>query len=83
MVRGWSSLAEGESFCAVAVWRLIENTYEGRRLYVDDLVTMKPVVRAASADSCLAGCNVRGSWLVTCWRSIPAFSAAAPQILFS
>ena len=23
----------------VAVWRVIENTYEGRRLYVDDLVT--------------------------------------------
>lgn len=23
---------------AVGVWRLIENTYEGRRLYVDDLV---------------------------------------------
>ena len=23
----------------VALWRLIENTYEGRRLYVDDLVT--------------------------------------------
>lgn len=24
---------------AVTLWRLIENTYEGRRLYVDDLVT--------------------------------------------
>jgi GNAT superfamily N-acetyltransferase len=24
---------------ALALWRLIENTYEGRRLYVDDLVT--------------------------------------------
>ena len=23
----------------VALWRVIENTYEGRRLYVDDLVT--------------------------------------------
>ena len=31
-------VAEAESVCAVAVWRLIENTYEGRRLYVDDLV---------------------------------------------
>ena len=28
----------GEVLC-VAVWRLIENTYEGRRLYVDDLVS--------------------------------------------
>ncbi len=27
------------SVAAVALWRLIENTYEGRRLYVDDLVT--------------------------------------------
>lgn len=31
-------VAEGETVCAVALWRLIENTYEGRRLYVDDLV---------------------------------------------
>ena len=23
----------------IALWRLIENTYEGKRLYVDDLVT--------------------------------------------
>lgn len=30
---------EGEMVRGVAVWRLIENTYEGRRLYVDDLVT--------------------------------------------
>ena len=32
-------VAEGEEVVALAVWRLIENTYEGRRLYVDDLVT--------------------------------------------
>jgi len=31
--------AQGEAVCGVALWRLIENTYEGRRLYVDDLVT--------------------------------------------
>ena len=31
--------AEGETVAGVALWRLIENTYEGRRLYVDDLVT--------------------------------------------
>lgn len=31
--------AEGDAVRGVAVWRLIENTYEGRRLYVDDLVT--------------------------------------------
>lgn len=31
--------AQGEAVLGVALWRLIENTYEGRRLYVDDLVT--------------------------------------------
>ncbi len=31
--------AEGAEVRGVAVWRLVENTYEGRRLYVDDLVT--------------------------------------------
>lgn len=31
--------ADGETVAGVALWRLIENTYEGRRLYVDDLVT--------------------------------------------
>jgi GNAT superfamily N-acetyltransferase len=30
---------EGEMVLGVALWRLVENTYEGRRLYVDDLVT--------------------------------------------
>ncbi len=30
---------EGDAVRGVALWRLIENTYEGRRLYVDDLVT--------------------------------------------
>lgn len=31
--------AKGQEVVGVAVWRLIENTYEGLRLYVDDLVT--------------------------------------------
>lgn len=31
--------AGGDNVLGVAVWRVIENTYEGRRLYVDDLVT--------------------------------------------
>lgn len=30
---------EGDEVHGVALWRLIENTYEGRRFYVDDLVT--------------------------------------------
>ena len=34
-----SVATEGAAVRGVAVWRLIENTYEGRRLYVDDLVS--------------------------------------------
>lgn len=30
---------DGEAVVCVALWRIIENTYEGRRLYVDDLVS--------------------------------------------
>lgn len=30
---------DDEAVVSVALWRVIENTYEGRRLYVDDLVT--------------------------------------------
>ncbi|MDR0775210.1 MAG: GNAT family N-acetyltransferase [Azonexus sp.] len=32
-------VVENGAVRALALWRLIENTYEGRRLYVDDLVT--------------------------------------------
>ena len=34
-----SVVAEAAEVRGVAVWRVIENTYEGRRLFVDDLVT--------------------------------------------
>jgi GNAT superfamily N-acetyltransferase len=30
---------EGHAVKGLALWRLVENTYEGRRLYVEDLVT--------------------------------------------
>lgn len=30
---------EGDAVRGVALWRVIENTFEGRRLYVDDLVS--------------------------------------------
>ena len=30
---------EGAAVRGIALWRVIENTYEGRRLYVEDLVT--------------------------------------------
>ncbi|MCF8149539.1 MAG: GNAT family N-acetyltransferase [Burkholderiaceae bacterium] len=30
---------EGDAVRGVALWRVIENTYEGRRFYVDDLVS--------------------------------------------
>ena len=32
-------VVDGDVAVCVALWRLIENTYEGRRLYVDDLVS--------------------------------------------
>lgn len=32
-------LASGERVLGLALWRIVENTYEGRRLYVDDLVS--------------------------------------------
>jgi len=34
-----SVATEGDAVRGVALWRVIENTYEGRRLYVDDLVS--------------------------------------------
>ncbi len=33
-----SVLVEDEKIVAIALWRIIENTYEGRRFYIDDLV---------------------------------------------
>jgi GNAT superfamily N-acetyltransferase len=32
-------VVEEDAVVCVAVWRIVENTYEGRRLYVDDLVS--------------------------------------------
>ena len=32
-------VVDDRAVLSLAVWRLIENTYEGRRLYVDDLVS--------------------------------------------
>lgn len=32
-------VVDDDTVVCVALWRLIENTYEGRRLYVDDLVS--------------------------------------------
>ena len=32
-------VVEGDEVVSVSVWRIIENTHEGRRLYVDDLVS--------------------------------------------
>jgi hypothetical protein len=34
-----SVATENSEVRGIALWRVIENTYEGRRLYVDDLVT--------------------------------------------
>lgn len=45
-------LVEGEAVVAVAIWRVVENTYEGRRLYVDDLVSDE-ARRSRGAGKCL------------------------------
>lgn len=34
-----SLAVEGETVEGLAIWRLVDNTYEQRRLYIDDLVT--------------------------------------------
>jgi GNAT superfamily N-acetyltransferase len=58
---------KGDKVLGVAVWRLIENTYEGRRLYVDDLVTDethrshgvgKGLLNYLEERAHLLGCNV-------------------------
>ncbi len=36
------AVLDGGKVVGIALWRLIENTYEGKRLYVDDLVTHEP-----------------------------------------
>lgn len=49
------SLLVGDgAVAAVAVWRVIENTYEGRRLHVDDLV-VDAAQRSAGAGRALLG----------------------------
>jgi hypothetical protein len=63
---------EGDAVCAVALWRVIENTYEGRRLYVDDLVTDEGIVRGVSGKCCSTGWRRKArSSAAMCWRSIP------------
>ncbi len=59
--------ARGDTVLGVALWRLFENTYEGRRLYVDDLVSDaahrsagigKALVGWLEAKARYLGCNV-------------------------
>ena len=47
-----SVLVEGDLVRGVAVWRIIENTYEGRRCYIDDLV-VDSFVRSTGAGKAL------------------------------
>ncbi|MDP1609729.1 MAG: GNAT family N-acetyltransferase [Sulfuritalea sp.] len=62
-----SLATEGQAVRGVAVWRLVENTYEGRRLYIDDLVTDaahrsrgvgKFLISQLEARARALGCNV-------------------------
>lgn len=45
-------VVDGEAVLAVAIWRVIENTSEGRRLYVDDLVS-DALQRSKGVGKCL------------------------------
>ena len=54
---------EGEAVRGLAVWRIIENTYEGRRLYIDDLVT-DIAYRSRGVGHFLIG------WLEMCARAL-------------
>lgn len=47
-------VVDGEAVLAVAIWRVIENTSEGRRLYVDDLVS-DDAHRSHGVGKCLLG----------------------------
>ncbi|SDG85890.1 Acetyltransferase (GNAT) family protein [Propionivibrio dicarboxylicus] len=47
-------VVDGEALLAVAIWRVIENTSEGRRLYVDDLVS-DDLHRSQGVGKCLLG----------------------------
>jgi len=62
-----SLAVQGEAVRGLAVWRVVENTYEGRRLYVDDLVTDaaqrsrgvgKFLIAQLEACAHVLGCNV-------------------------
>ena len=50
---------DGASVRGLALWRVIENTYEGRRLYVDDLVTDVAVRSRGVGHFLLAGIEAR------------------------
>jgi len=54
---------EGQTVRAVAIWRLIENTYEGRRFYVDDLVTDEAHRSSGVGQFMLAGLEARARQL--------------------
>ncbi|MDR3299054.1 MAG: GNAT family N-acetyltransferase [Candidatus Accumulibacter sp.] len=56
-------VADDGNVVSVAVWRLVENTYEGRRLYIDDLVS------DAARRSCGAGRLLLG-WIEAKARSL-------------
>ena len=56
-------VVDGDDVVSVAIWRIIENTYEGRRLYVDDLVSDE-VKRSHGAGRMMLG------WLETKARAL-------------
>jgi GNAT superfamily N-acetyltransferase len=49
--------AQGERVVGVAVWRLIENTFAGQHVYLDDLVTDEACRSAGVGKALLARCE--------------------------
>lgn len=56
-------VTEANRVLCIAVWRLIENTYEGRRLYVDDLITDESVRSSGAGKLMLGWLAAKAAWL--------------------
>jgi GNAT superfamily N-acetyltransferase len=51
--------AHGETVVGLALWRVVENTYEGRRFYIDDLTTDQPLRSQGIGNTVMAWLTAR------------------------
>lgn len=58
-----TAVVEGDSACTVALWRIIGDTYEGRRVYIDDLVTDAPYRAPGVAPALLGEREAKAAFL--------------------